>query len=73
MRSPNLYGDPTTALSVYAYDTEDHADAAIFEFLEGRSPMDSIKSITKATGDTYMNWFLPATYGGKQGRIDAKL
>jgi salicylate hydroxylase len=73
MRSPNLYGDPTTVLSVYAYDAEDHAEAAIFEFLEGRSPMDSVKSITKATADTYMNWFLPLASGGEQIRIDAKL
>ena len=36
MRSPNLYGDPTTVLSVYAYDAEDHADEAIFEYLKGK-------------------------------------
>lgn len=73
MRSPNVYGDPPTVLSVYAYDAEDHADSAIFEFLKGQSPMDSVKSITKETADTYMNWFLPLEYEGKQVTIDAKL
>ena len=61
MRSPNLWRSDGGAVS----DAEDHADAAIFEFLEGRSPMDSIESITKATADSYMNWFLPLAYGGK--------
>ena len=71
--SPNLYRDPTTFLSVYAYDADDHANSAIFEFLKGKSPMDSMKLTTKWTADTYMNWFLPLEYEGKQVTIDAKL
>jgi salicylate hydroxylase len=73
VRSSNLYGDPTTMLSVYAYDAEDHAEAAIFEFLNRRSPGDETKKITKGVADTYMNWFLPDEYEGQQIRIEAKL
>jgi len=35
MRSPNPHGDPTTVLSVHAYDAEDDTDEAIFEYLKG--------------------------------------
>lgn len=73
LKSANLYGDPTTILSVYAYDAEEHADSAIFEYLGGRDPVDTVKSITKATADTFMNWFLPLEYERKQINIDAKL
>lgn len=73
MRSPNLCGDPTTVLSVYAYDAEDHADEAIFEYLKGKAPVDDVKKITKGAADTYMNWFLPEKYEGKQIQINAKL
>lgn len=71
-RSPNLYGDPTTVLSVYAYDAEDHADAAIYEFVKGKA-YDPQTKITKETADVYMNWFLPEEYEGKQIKIDSKL
>jgi salicylate hydroxylase len=73
LRSPNLYGDPTTVLAVYAYDAEDHADSAIFEYFKGREPMDEKMKITKGVADTYMNWFLPEDYEGKQIRINSKL
>jgi salicylate hydroxylase len=73
MRSPNLYGDPTTVLSVYAYDAEEHADQEVFEFLKGRKMMDDEKKITKGAADTCMNWFLPKTYEGEQIHINSKL
>ncbi len=66
VRSPNLYGDPMTVLGVYAYDAEEHADSALYEYLEGRKRMDETKKITKSIADTYMNWFLPEEYDGKQ-------
>jgi salicylate hydroxylase len=73
MRSPNLYGDPTTVLQVYNYDAEAHADAAIYEFLRGRKPGDHTKNISKEYADTYMTWFLPREYEGNQLKIDCKL
>jgi salicylate hydroxylase len=73
LRSPNLYGDPATVLKVYAYDAEDHADEAIFQYLKGRERMDTEKRITKETADSIMDWFLPEDYEGKQTRIEAKL
>ena len=73
LRSPNLYGDPRTVLSVYVYDAEEHAEEAIFEFVKGRSPGDEKMGITKDVADTYMNWFLPEEYEGKQIKINAKL
>jgi salicylate hydroxylase len=73
LRSPNLYGDPTTVLAVYAYDAEDHADSAIFEHFKGREPVDEKMKITKGVADTYMNWFLPEGYEGKQIQINSKL
>ncbi len=73
LRSPNLYGDPTAVLSVYAYDAEEHAESAIFRFLNGRGPMDEDKNITKEVADTFMNWFLPEEYQGKQITIKEKL
>jgi len=73
LRSLNLYGDPTTVLAVYAYDAEDDADSAIFEYFKGREPMDEKMKITKGVADTYMSWFLPEDYEGKQMRINSKL
>lgn len=73
LRSPNLYGDPRTVLSVYAYDAEEHADEAVFEYLKGVEMMDTSKRITKENADMFMNWFLPSEYEGKQVNINSKL
>ena len=34
VRSSNLYGDPYTTLSIYAYDAEKHAERSIKEYLD---------------------------------------
>ncbi|KAK0127160.1 hypothetical protein ONS96_006713 [Cadophora gregata f. sp. sojae] len=73
LRSPNLYGNPTTSLGVYAYDAEEHADAELYKYLKGKEMMDEEKNITKSMADEYLNWFLPEEYEGKQLRIEAKL
>ena len=38
LRSPNLYGDPATVLSVYGYDAESSAEVKIREYLKDRGP-----------------------------------
>ncbi|PVH86478.1 salicylate hydroxylase [Cadophora sp. DSE1049] len=73
LRSPNLYGNPTTSLGVYAYDAEEHADAELYKYIKGKEMMDEEKKITKIMADKYLNWFLPEDYEGKQLRIEAKL
>lgn len=73
VRSPNLYGDPMTVLSVYAYDAEEHADSALYAYVKGKEMMNETKNVTKSTADTYMNWFLPEEYDGKQTRMGSKL
>ncbi|KAH9223315.1 hypothetical protein DL95DRAFT_420686 [Leptodontidium sp. 2 PMI_412] len=73
LRSPNLYGNPTTVLGVYAYDAEEHADSELFVYMKGKERMDEEKKITKSVADSYLNWFLPDDYAGKQVRIEAKL
>jgi len=73
IRSPNLYGDPTTVLNVYAYDAESHADAAIFEYSKDREPTDPKTGVTKKNADTFMNWFLPGNLEGSTVKINAKL
>lgn len=73
LRSPNLYGDPTTVLAVYAYDAEEHADSELFVYMKGNERMDQEKKITKSMADAHLNWFLPEDYQGKQVRIEAKL
>lgn len=73
LRSPNLYGNPTTSLCVYAYDAEEHADAELYKYINGKEMMDEEKNITKIMADKYLNWFLPEDYEGKQLRIEAKL
>jgi len=40
MRSPNLYGDPATVLSVYGYDAEADADLSVQAYLEKKEPAD---------------------------------
>jgi salicylate hydroxylase len=56
-RSPNLYGDPETVLSVYGYDAEDHAEEEVAKFLAKREER-SKEGITKELNDKFFNWFL---------------
>ncbi|CZT40535.1 related to salicylate hydroxylase [Rhynchosporium secalis] len=74
LRSPNLYGNPATVMSVYGYDVEKHADSELHLFMNGKDMMDDNKKmITKSVADECLNWFLPEYYEGKQIRIEAKL
>ena len=49
LRSSNLYGDPRTVLSVYAYDAEEHADEAVFERLKGMEMMSGGSSCMRSS------------------------
>jgi salicylate hydroxylase len=57
-RSPNLYGDPTTVLSVYGYDAEEHARGAVEKELAGGKDDVSVKGVRKNTEEEVMGWFL---------------
>jgi salicylate hydroxylase len=57
-RSPNLYGDPQTVLSVYGYDAEDHAEEEVGKYLTKRAEERSKEGITKEINDKFLNWFL---------------
>lgn len=59
MRSPNLYGDPSTVLSVYGYDAEADADLSVQSYLEGREPADEQRGFTRKVEADVMGWFLP--------------
>ena len=60
LRSPNLYGDPTTVLEIYGYDAEAHAERALEEFYkEGVWRKDEGAGIEAPIAEKFMNWFLP--------------
>ncbi|KAI9657699.1 MAG: hypothetical protein M1821_002875 [Bathelium mastoideum] len=60
LRSPNLYGDPTTVLEVYGYDAEAHAERAVKAWYnQGVVKEDSGAGIEASMAEKYMNWFLP--------------
>lgn len=71
MRSPNLYGDPTTVLECYDYDAERHADEEIATFLnQGSVVRDDRTKVTRPEADRIVNWYLPE---GCQFEVKPKL
>ncbi len=72
-RTPNLYGDPATVLSVYGYDAEAHADEALCKEINGRERGDEAMAIDKRVSDGVMGWFLPEEYEGQQVKFTSKL
>ena len=63
MRSPNLYGDPHTVMSVYGYDAERDADLKITEWLEKREARDERTGVTPRQMDNFVNWWWPEKGG----------
>ncbi|KIY02128.1 uncharacterized protein Z520_02266 [Fonsecaea multimorphosa CBS 102226] len=59
MRSPNLYGDPVTTLSVYNYDAEEDAEIAIRAFLGGCEPYDVKTGVTDRELERFVGWWWP--------------
>ncbi|OQU98820.1 FAD binding domain-containing protein [Cladophialophora immunda] len=59
MRSPNLYGDPVTTLSVYNYDAEEDAEIAIRAFLGKCEPYDVKTGVTDRELERFVGWWWP--------------
>ncbi|OAG42032.1 hypothetical protein AYO21_03767 [Fonsecaea monophora] len=59
MRSPNLYGDPVTTLSVYGYDAEEDADIAIRAYLQKCEPYDVNTGVTDRELERFVGWWWP--------------
>lgn len=60
IRSPNLYGDPSTVLECYGYDAEAHADREIEKFLNGGNEVrDAATTVEGEQAERIANWFLP--------------
>lgn len=71
MRSPNLYGDPSTVMECYGYDAEAHADEEISRWLNGGKDIrDARTRITMREADKIVNWCLPA---GAKYKIQPRL
>ncbi|KAK5208123.1 hypothetical protein LTR41_006059 [Exophiala xenobiotica] len=59
MRSPNLYGDPDTTMSVYGYDAEQDADLAIKAHLDRQEPRDPKTGVTDREFERFVGWWWP--------------
>jgi salicylate hydroxylase len=67
MRSPNLYGDPSTVLEVYGYDAEVHAQDAVARHLNGgKEVWDDIR-LPREAREKIVGWFLD-----EKGHFDPK-
>jgi len=63
MRSPNLYGDPHTVLSVYGYDPERDAELAIAAYIEKQEIGDKQTGVTTRQMDNLVSWWWPDKRG----------
>lgn len=60
IKSPNLYGDPSTVLECYGYDAEAHADEEITTWLNnGRPVRDGATTVTRREAHRIADWCLP--------------
>jgi len=59
IRSPNLYGDPQTTMSVYGYDAEADADIHIQAHLEKNEPRDEKTGVTNRELQKFIGWWWP--------------
>jgi len=59
MRSPNLYGDPETTISVYGYDAEQDAEIAIQAYINKQEPYDPKTGVTDRELERIMGWWWP--------------
>ncbi|KAI1621082.1 salicylate hydroxylase [Exophiala viscosa] len=59
MRSPNLYGDPETTMSVYGYDAEEDAEMAIRAYLDKHEPYDPKTGVTDRELKRFVGWWWP--------------
>ena len=59
VRSPNLYGDPYTTLTIYGYDVEAHADRAIKEYLDKEQVLDKKTGVTDQELERNVGYWWP--------------
>ena len=59
LRSPNLYGDPSTVLEVYGYDVDKHFEDVMAKHILKKEPTDLNIGLAKFIEDRYLNWFCP--------------
>ena len=59
VRSPNLYSDPFTALTIFDYDTEQDAEIAIKAYLEGEEPVDRNSGLTRREMERFFGHWWP--------------
>ncbi len=59
VRSPNLYSDPYTSLSIFDHDAEQDAENAIEAFLRGEEPADSQSGLTNREMERFFGHWWP--------------
>ena len=59
VRSPNLYGDPYTTLTIYGYDVEEHAERAIEEYLDKQAVLDKKTGVTDQELERNVGYWWP--------------
>lgn len=60
LRSPNLWQDPFTALTVFGYDAEHDAEIAIQAHHDGQEPRDDQTALTRREMDRYFGYWWPS-------------
>ncbi|GAB7349127.1 hypothetical protein MBLNU459_g8073t1 [Dothideomycetes sp. NU459] len=59
LRSPNLYGDPVTVLSVYGYDAQEHAEREVRKYMNEQMEWRDCQGVTVRKSAEVIEWFLP--------------
>ena len=59
VRSPNLYSDPYTALTMFDYDAEADAEIAIKAYLDGQEPGDKNSGLTRREMERFFGHWWP--------------
>ena len=60
VRSPNLYSDPFTALSIFGYDAEADAEKAVEAYLKKHEPYNATTGVTDREWERFYGYFHPA-------------
>ncbi len=58
-RSPNLYSDPFTSLTIFDYDAEQDAEVAIQAYLDGEEPKDKNSGLTRREMERFFGHWWP--------------
>lgn len=60
LRTPNVYSDPYTALTIFGYDAEEDAETAVEAWLGGQEPRDEASGVTNREWERFYGYFHPA-------------